>query len=158
MSKYLDTSNKTQVDQIMAQCGRSSRSSWAKSVRSSFLDYYRKCNPRVFFLENGWEKVPNWECFSVNREKRLFLSVHVIDCQNGRKETKSGSNVEDIFERRWFARTNIILWPCLFGLHSARMQNKLRYGGQLQGFVWIWDTNWRKINIVLSVKSEANIS
>ena len=28
-------------------------------------------------LEHGWEKVPNWECLFVNREKGLFLSVHV---------------------------------------------------------------------------------
>ena len=30
-------------------------------------------------LEHGWEKVPNWECLFVNREKVLFLSVHVDD-------------------------------------------------------------------------------
>ena len=30
-------------------------------------------------LEHGWAKVPNWECFFVNREKRLFLSVYVDD-------------------------------------------------------------------------------
>ena len=30
-------------------------------------------------LEHGWEKVPNWECLFVNREKGLFLSVHVDD-------------------------------------------------------------------------------
>ena len=28
-------------------------------------------------LEHGWEKVPNWECLFVNREKGLFLSVYV---------------------------------------------------------------------------------
>ena len=30
-------------------------------------------------LKYGWEKVPNWECFFVNREKGLFLSVYVDD-------------------------------------------------------------------------------
>ena len=30
-------------------------------------------------LEHGWEKVPNWECFFVNRNKGLFLSVYVVD-------------------------------------------------------------------------------
>ena len=30
-------------------------------------------------LEHGWEKVPNWECFFVNREKGPFLSVYVDD-------------------------------------------------------------------------------
>ena len=30
-------------------------------------------------LQYGWEKVPNWECLFVNREKGLFLSVFVDD-------------------------------------------------------------------------------
>ena len=29
--------------------------------------------------EHGWEKVPNWECLFVNREKGLLLSVYVDD-------------------------------------------------------------------------------
>ena len=28
-------------------------------------------------LKYGWEKVPNWECFFVHREKGPFLSVYV---------------------------------------------------------------------------------
>ena len=36
MSRYLDTSTKTQVAKIMVQYGRPSRSSWTESVRSSF--------------------------------------------------------------------------------------------------------------------------
>ena len=31
------------------------------------------------FLKHGWEKIPNWECLFVQREKGLFLSVHVDD-------------------------------------------------------------------------------
>ena len=30
-------------------------------------------------LKHGWEKIPNWECLFVNREKGLFLSVYVDD-------------------------------------------------------------------------------
>ena len=30
-------------------------------------------------LKYGWEKVPNWECLFVNREKGLFLSVYLDD-------------------------------------------------------------------------------
>ena len=30
-------------------------------------------------LKNGWEKVSNWECLFVHREKGLFLSVYVDD-------------------------------------------------------------------------------
>ena len=30
-------------------------------------------------LKHGWEKLPNWECLFVHREKGLFLSVYVDD-------------------------------------------------------------------------------
>ena len=30
-------------------------------------------------LKHGWEKIPNWECLFVHREKGLFLSVNVDD-------------------------------------------------------------------------------
>ena len=30
-------------------------------------------------MKHGWEKVPNWECLFVHREKGLFLSVYVDD-------------------------------------------------------------------------------
>ena len=30
-------------------------------------------------LQHGWEKVSNWECFLVHREKGLFFSVYVYD-------------------------------------------------------------------------------
>ena len=29
-------------------------------------------------LKHGWEKIPNWECLIVHREKGLFLSVYVV--------------------------------------------------------------------------------
>ena len=38
-------------------------------------------------LQEGWEKVSNWECFFVHREKGLFLSVHVDDIKlDGKKQ------------------------------------------------------------------------
>ena len=30
-------------------------------------------------LKHGWEKIPNWECLFLHREKGLFLSVYVDD-------------------------------------------------------------------------------
>ena len=30
-------------------------------------------------LKHGWEKIPNWECLFVHREKGLYLSVYVDD-------------------------------------------------------------------------------
>ena len=41
-------------------------------------------------LKYGWEKVPNWECFFVSREKGLFLSVYVDDVKlAGKKQNIS---------------------------------------------------------------------
>ena len=38
-------------------------------------------------LQHGWEKVSNWECFSVHREKGIFLSVYVDDIKlDGKKQ------------------------------------------------------------------------
>ena len=33
-------------------------------------------------LKHGWEKIPNWECLLLRREKRLFLSVYLGDIKN----------------------------------------------------------------------------
>ena len=94
-------------------------------------------------LEHGWAKVPNWECLFVHREKTILVCV----CgrhKTGWKETKSWPNVESTHERRWFGRTNILPWPRLFGLHSTRVRNKLRYCRQLQIYVRIQDLCWSK--------------
>ena len=37
-------------------------------------------------LKHGWEKIPNWECLFVHREKGLFSSVHVVDIKLARKK------------------------------------------------------------------------
>ena len=38
-------------------------------------------------LKYGWEKVSNWECLFVHRQKRLFLSVYVDDIKLERNKT-----------------------------------------------------------------------
>ena len=40
-------------------------------------DYYGKGNFGKVLLQHGWEKVFNWECLFVHRQKGLFLSVYV---------------------------------------------------------------------------------
>ena len=41
-------------------------------------------------LKYGWEKVYNWECLFVHREKRLFLSVYVDGIKlAGKKQYKN---------------------------------------------------------------------
>ena len=58
-------------------------------------------------LEHGWEKVPSWECFFVNREKTILVCV-CVRCKTGWDETKHLPNAESTHERRRFGRTNII--------------------------------------------------
>ena len=41
-----------------------------------------------------WEKVPNWECFFVHREKGLFLSVYVDDVKLAGKK----QNIDPIWK------------------------------------------------------------
>ena len=42
-------------------------------------EYCGKMQFEKILLKHGWEKVPNWECLFVHREKGLFLSVYVDD-------------------------------------------------------------------------------
>ena len=72
-------------------------------------------------LKYGWEKVSNWECLFVHREKGLFLSVYVDDIKLAGKKQNIDPNVESGQKRSRFGRTNIISGPCFFRLHSKRM-------------------------------------
>ena len=40
--------------------------------------FWEKQFEKIIF-QYGWEKVPNWECLFVHRQKELFLSVYVDD-------------------------------------------------------------------------------
>ena len=42
-------------------------------------DCYGKGNFEKILLQHCWEKVPNWECLFVHREKGLFLSMYLND-------------------------------------------------------------------------------
>ena len=45
-------------------------------------------------LKHGWEKVSNWECLIVHRQKRLFLSVYVDDIKLAGKK----QNIEPMWK------------------------------------------------------------
>ena len=88
-------------------------------------------------LQHGWEKVSNWECLFVDRQKRVVL-ICVCGWQKiGLKETKPWSDVEITQPRSRFGRTNIFPGSCTLGMHSTTMRNKQRYCGQLQNHVRI---------------------
>ena len=121
----------------MVQYGRSSRSSWAKSVRSSFS--------RTIMGKAIWENpIGTW----LGENSKLWMSLRtpskriILICvcgwhQIGWKETKSWSDVEITEQRSRFGRTNIFPGSCILGLHSMKMRNKQGYCGQLQNHVRI---------------------
>ena len=89
-------------------------------------------------LEHGWGKVPTWECLFVTGKRTILVCV----CgrhETGWEETKHWPKVECTHETSRFGRTNIILSPRLFGLHSTRVRNEQRCCRQLQRDVWIQD-------------------
>ena len=59
-------------------------------------------------LKYGWEKVSNWECLFVHREKGLFSSVYVDDIKLAGNKQNILSDVENTKQRSFFGRTNII--------------------------------------------------
>ena len=122
MSRYLDTSTEKQMANIMVQHGRPSRSPWAKSVRSfSDRTIMGKAIRESSIEKYGWEKVPNWECLFVNREKGLLLSVYVDDIKLAGKKQNISPTWKILMKDVDFGRTNIIPRPCFFVLHSKRM-------------------------------------
>ena len=89
MSRYLDTSTTTQMDQIMVQHGRSGRSSRKEFVRSLFRRTLLKKQIKKVLLEHGWEKVSILGMFFVYRDKGLFLFCVCGRYQVEWKETTS---------------------------------------------------------------------
>ena len=113
----------------------------SKGICTVFLwqDCYRKGNSRKFFLKDGREKFQIGNVCSLTEKKDYSCLCMWTILKISWKETKNQSDVEDTHERRWFGRTDIIPWPCWFGLYSTRKSNKQRYCGQLQKYVWIQD-------------------
>ena len=80
MSRYLDTSTIPQMAKIMVQHGRPSRSSWAKSGRSSSgRTIMGKENSRKFYQHTVGNKFQIGNAYSFTEKQRLFLSVYVDD-------------------------------------------------------------------------------
>ena len=76
-----------------------------------------------------WEKVPNWECFFVNREKGLFLSVYVDDIILPRKKQNIDPMWKVLMKDVDLGEPTSFLDHVYFGLHSKRMSDKQEYCG-----------------------------
>ena len=65
-------------------------------------DCYGERQFENILLKYGWEKVSNWECLSVHREKGLFLSVYVDDIKLvGKKKTLVRCGKHSIKKPNW---------------------------------------------------------
>ena len=69
-------------------------------------------------LEHCWERVPNWKCLFVYREKELFVSLYMDHIKLAGKKTKPWPNVESIDEtsRFWVNQHNSLttsIWIAL---------------------------------------------
>ena len=71
-------------------------------------------------LKHGLEKIPNWECLFVHREKGLFLSVYVDDIKLAGKKQNLDPMWKVLRQRSRFGRTNIFLGSCILGMHSKK--------------------------------------
>ena len=91
-------------------------------------------------IEVRMGKVPNWECFLVNREKGLFLSVYVDDVKMAGKK----QNIDPMW--------NILMKDVDLGELTSFIDHV-----SLGWDVWIQDVSWWYRKIPYSEKSEANI-
>ena len=104
-------------------------------------------------LRHGWQKIPNWECLFVHREKGLFLSVYVDDIEFAGKKQNLDPMWETTQQRSRFGRTNIFPGSRVLGLHSKTMPNKQRHCGQLQNHVRIANFRGESGEITIPSKS-----
>ena len=119
----------------MVQYGRSSRSSWAKSVRPSF----GRTVMGKAILGNPIE-VRLGEGFQLEMLIRTPWKMVILICVCGWHKNWLGR------KRSRFGRTNIFPRPCTPGVYSKTLWNKQRYCWQLQNHVWILNfrrSNWK---------------
>ena len=88
-------------------------------------------------LKHGWEKIPNWECLFVHREKRLFLSVYVDD----KKLTGKKQNLDPMWKvlnkEVDLGEPTSFLDHVYLDCTQRKCEIKQRYCGQLQNHVRI---------------------
>ena len=156
MSRNLDSSTTTQNGQNHGPIWKT-QSFLLSEICTVILwqDCYGKRQFGKILLKYGWEKVSNWECLFVHREKRIFFSVHVDDIKLAGKKQNNWSIVEST-QRSRFGRTNIFPWSCIPGMYSKTMWNEQRYCWQSQNHVWI--TNFRGKNWKTTCSENQSIS
>ena len=90
---------------------------------------------RTSYIKHGWEKVPNWECLFVHREKGLFLSVYVDDIKLAGKKQNLNPMWKVLNKEVDLAEPTSFLDHVYLGCTQRQCENKQRYCGQLQNHV-----------------------
>ena len=88
-------------------------------------------------LKHGWEKVPNWECLFVHREKGLFLSVNVDDIKLAGKTQNLDPMWKVLNQEVDFGEPTSFLDHVYLGCTQRQCQISKEYCGQLQNHVRI---------------------
>ena len=85
-------------------------------------------------LKHGWEKIPNWECLFVHREKGSFLSVYVDDIKLAGKKQHLDPMWKLLNKEVDLGEPTSFLDHVYLGCTQRQCQ-KQRYCGQLQNHV-----------------------
>ena len=107
-------------------------------------------------LEHGWEKVPNWECLFVHRWKRkgFFLSVYVDDLKLAGKKQNIDPMSKILMKDVDLGEPTSFFDHVYLGCTQRECQDKQRYCGQPQEYVWIQDLMlWATEKLLCSEKT-----
>ena len=88
-------------------------------------------------LKHGWEKVSNWECLFVHREKGLFLSVYVDDIKLAGKKQNLDPMWKLLNKKVDLGEPTSFLDHVHLECTQRQCEIKQRYCGQLQNHVRI---------------------
>ena len=97
------------------------------------LLWERQCEK--ILLRNGWEKVPNWKCLFVHREKGLFSSVYVDDIKLAGEKQNLDPMWKLLNKEVDLGEPTSFLDHVYLEMYSTTMRSKPRYCGQLQNHV-----------------------
>ena len=78
-------------------------------------------------LKHVWEKVPNWECLFVNRQKGLFLSVYVDGIKLSGKKQNTSPTWKVLMKEIDLGEPTSFFDHVYLGCTQKRMSNKQGY-------------------------------
>ena len=140
MSRYLDTSTKAQMAQIMVSMEDPVVPLERNLYGHPLAGLLWKRQFEKILLKHGWEKVPNRECLFVHREKGLFLSVYVDDIKLAGKKQNLHPMWKVLNKEVELGEPTSFLDHVYVGCVS----NQQRYCGELHRYVRIQDFYWNQ--------------